>query len=170
MYNRDVALKCMKCGRPTSLFGWVDIQSGWEGWCRICNWRWEWDAILQFIDLLPLPRLVRICVSEFLVDKAALESIYAEAKSMVWSKLLLWDRARVRDPITNLLRELDTDDESEHGTWSPHHNFVKLFWKLQLSRDIADRTLFDRVIVMLDSLPSSGVAPVRPKLLNMYAP
>ena len=46
--NRYAALvddrsRCRRCRRRTQLFGSRDIETGWEGWCRVCNAEWAWQ-------------------------------------------------------------------------------------------------------------------------------
>ena len=39
--RRDVGQLCSVCGRPPNLYGNLDIRTGWEGWCSICNAHWH---------------------------------------------------------------------------------------------------------------------------------
>ena len=58
--ERDQALaddgrRCRRCGRRAQLFGSRDIETGWEGWCRVCNaeWRWQrWDSACVYCNRL----------------------------------------------------------------------------------------------------------------------
>ena len=33
--------RCRRCGRPSKLFGNVDRETGWTGWCEVCNADWR---------------------------------------------------------------------------------------------------------------------------------
>ena len=85
----NVLDECNQCGRPSSLFGWEDIESGWWGWCRICNWKRKLDLVVHMIDELPCPPPARACMIDCLVDKSALGRIQAAAMSKAWERILL---------------------------------------------------------------------------------
>ena len=33
--------RCNICGFPRKMYGCRDVRTGWEGWCRVCNWHWR---------------------------------------------------------------------------------------------------------------------------------
>ena len=39
----DDGRRCRRCGRRAQLFGLRDIETGWEGWCDVCNAEWRWQ-------------------------------------------------------------------------------------------------------------------------------
>ena len=38
---------CHQCGRPANLFGSRDIETGWEGWCTVCNADWHYHKVVS---------------------------------------------------------------------------------------------------------------------------
>ena len=122
MTNPNVPLKCKQCGRPASLFGWKDIESGWLGWCRICNWKRKWDLVVHVTDELLCPTLARASIIDCLVDKSALGRIHAAAMTKAWEKILLGRRAYPEDFAWSARRRNNKCRRND-----------SVFWKLRLS-------------------------------------
>ena len=40
---------CHRCGRCSNLFGNRDVETGWEGWCLICNADWHHHNVVSSI-------------------------------------------------------------------------------------------------------------------------
>ena len=40
---------CHRCGRPANLFGSRDVETGWEGWCKVCNADWHYHKVVSSI-------------------------------------------------------------------------------------------------------------------------
>ena len=38
---------CSRCNRRCNLFGSRDVETGWEGWCSVCNSEWKMHNILS---------------------------------------------------------------------------------------------------------------------------
>ena len=41
----DDGHRCNRCRRRAQLFGSRDIETGWEGWCQVCNAEWAWQRL-----------------------------------------------------------------------------------------------------------------------------
>ena len=73
--------RCNQCERQGTLFGLRDIVSGRFGWCSFCNWKSQWEPVVQMIDEFCLPIPVRARLIEFLVEKPPLGRV--EAAEMI---------------------------------------------------------------------------------------
>ena len=97
---RSFCARCSKCNRPASLFGSIDVRTGWRGWCDICNWHWHhpeavsyrvWHRSMERRSILA--RTVLSLVGTFLIDAkrahADLRSIKDRAVWRRWTRMLL---------------------------------------------------------------------------------
>ena len=49
LWDRDhFRTYCSQCRRPAELFGRSDPDTGWHGWCDVCNWHWKYADGLSF--------------------------------------------------------------------------------------------------------------------------
>ena len=63
--SRDMSTKkvpvdlrlCQGCHRPSRFFGNRDKETGWEGWCSVCNWVWRFGDVTRVIQFRILEKL-----------------------------------------------------------------------------------------------------------------
>ena len=144
--------RCERCGRPSFLFGSRDVESGWEGWCKVCNWMWRYSDV-QKVFTFKLLRWVsedraRVHIRRFLVydncyerwesGVAVLElrEIHRVALFKIWSQILLApsNGVYVRDGMSGAIRECDSGDETDSGVADAELDYVNPLWRLQLAR------------------------------------
>ena len=86
---------CYLCTRPRFLYGSRDVETGWLGWCTICNSKWHAAECKIRLDRTQL--VVRYCkqhahiVTELLIDFLAPNTrcLHERAQRIFWCKLLL---------------------------------------------------------------------------------
>ena len=154
---------CLICQRPACVFGSVDDETNWHGWCSVCNWKWRRHTTFTCVFLSKLfDRTSLAQVGPSVQDSVmsfiggTLRSIQQEAEEKVWHWFLLsrqMNNPMLIDSVSGRIREADSDDESWEGLFDPHLNYVNVLWKLQLSFDSNDENLIRRVIRMLGPLP-----------------
>jgi hypothetical protein len=128
---------CYLCTRPRFLYGSRDVETGWLGWCSICNSKWHAAECKIRLDRTQL--VVRYCkqhahiVTELLIDFLAPNTRceHERAQSIFWCKLLLGSNMAyyLEHSWRSVIQEPDTDDELED-----YHD-LNPFWKLQLARN-----------------------------------
>ena len=148
------ARRCDRCWRPLFLYGNRDVETGWEGWCLVCNWMWlygELKHIIQFklLDWLPDENTRRHICSYLASDRDIrlllsgwahiyLHDIKVSAVHMVW-ELLLLGKPSVSDGdhirLVNRWWSSDSDLERDDGVLSAHNNYTNLLWKAHLSKN-----------------------------------
>ena len=130
--------KCQRCCRPAFLYGIAflygnrDVETGWEGWCSVCNWMWrfgELKQIIQFklLDWLPDANTRRHIWSYLASDRDIdlflcgsaqfqLHNLHVNAIHEVWQRLLLGKPAvYIGNRIRLLNDSSDSDLESDDG-------------------------------------------------------
>jgi hypothetical protein len=127
---------CLVCGRPSFLFGNRDVESGWVGWCLVCNWRWRF-AELRRVHAFGLLRWVstecgvHACICEFLGGddcyarwhagdaEADLREIHRRAYANAWRMVLASPKSPVyvRYDASGMLLAVDSDDESDSSVY-----------------------------------------------------
>ena len=159
------SVNCLICQRPACLFGSIDEETNWRGWCRVCNWKWRWHTTLtsvitsKLFDKISLrlgDRCVQDIVMSYIRPQGTLRSIQQEAMEEVWEWFLLGrhlNEPMLIDSVSGRIREANSDDETWEENLDPHLNYVNVLWKLQLSIDSSDEKLIRRVIRMLGPLP-----------------
>ena len=158
--------KCQRCWRPAFLYGNRDVETGWEGWCLVCNWMWRYGELKQIIqfkllDWLPDANTRRHIWSYLASDqdidlflsgsaKFQLHNLQVRAVHEVWQRLLLGKPAvYIGNRIRLLHDDSDSDLESDDGVWSAHHNYTNLLWKTQLSKNAVDETYENRPLAII---------------------
>lgn len=148
-------LFCAQCGRPASLFGYVDVESGWIGWCDICNWKWyQEDSSTRYFQR---------------VQQVDLREIHRRVNLKVWRRFLLGNMHHMyvrewRHGIGGEIRECDTDDETDSGVTAAELDFVNPIWKCQLARP--DGKPFDILVRMLGKPLTNSRKPVVSRASN----
>ena len=127
-----MAQPCRRCARPAFLYGCRDVDTGWEGWCRICCWHWHYrvpNALQRRRLLTPVPEPAHTLVITFLAGDAVGQAWGSgEAR-----RALAWAAARaVREVWWRTLLGA-FQDELEDGVVDPALNFTNPLWKLQLA-------------------------------------
>ena len=159
---RAVARPCSVCGRPQNLYGNMDIRTGWEGWCSICNAHWHFQEakVLQAKTEGQLKQVSRRSVfqstvivsviSSYVVSPECevrlMQTMRVKAAEIYWSRQFCLKYIRIREHDGGE-READTDDEENHGACNCDLDFVNITWKLRLSRGPND--VFRLVVTML---------------------
>ena len=165
-------MRCLICERPSALFGNRDVDTGWMGWCDICNLRWHSTECtrlerLKLLNTFPvagelervrIPAVARRHILECLAGsfQKRLYLIHQRARMNAWWRIL-YERAGssilIRDDTDGQVRECDTDDESESGVFDAYLNFVNPLWKLKLARPLGSRPV-EIVMTMLGKPPT----------------
>ena len=133
---------CYLCTRPRFLYGSRDVETGWLGWCTICNSKWHAAECKIRLDRTQL--VVRYCkqhahiVTELLIDFLAPNTRceHERAQSIFWFKLLLGSNMVYYPEHSwrSVIQEPDTDDELEDGMANPTLDYLNPLRKLQLAR------------------------------------
>ena len=102
----DASFFCQRCHRPARFFGNRDIETGWEGWCLICNWVWRFGDVTRVIEfrLLKNLRLPRDGAQGAVCVFLAGEACYARVLSGL-------ARAELRQVQQNAIRKVRLDKE-----------------------------------------------------------
>ena len=161
------ARRCDRYWRPLFLYGNRDVETGWEGWCLVCNWMWRYGELKQIIqfkllDWLPDANTRRHIwsylasdrdIDLFLCGSAQLQlhNLQVNAVHRVWQTLLLgkWPTVYVGNRIRQLHDDDASDLESEDGILSAYHNYTNLFWKTQLSKNAVYDTYENRPLAII---------------------
>ena len=146
--------RCQRCHRPSRFWGDRDKETGWVGWCLVCNWVWRFGDVtrlMAFRLLKPLPRDAQgkkacgflagqACYAQVLSGSArsALRRVEQAAIRRVWYRILLGSRAPCVRELDGTIRECDSDDEDENGVCDANLDYVNPFWKLELARGTPD--------------------------------
>ena len=147
--------RCDKCLRPARFFGLRDVDTGWIGWCQVCNWKFHYGDAVRVVDyrlLASLPLRARRKVLTFLVIAKLhqkLKDCHLEAMSGRWktdirlvqrsalqkfwyTTLLRYSKPKVLD--SGSARDANTDDENDDGVLDQWLTYENPLWKLQLAR------------------------------------
>ena len=149
MWRAGVDLRrCQRCHRPSRFWGDRDKETGWVGWCCVCNWVWRFgDAtrLMAFRLLKPLPRDAQGPVCAFLAGEAcyahmvtgsarsALRRVEQDANRTAWHRVLLGNRGPTVRDRDGTIRDCDSSDEDSDDVIDVNLDFVNPLWKLQLA-------------------------------------
>ena len=150
--------RCGKCGRPSRCYGGKDQETGWEGWCHVCNWHWRFGAahLHRMLDkIISSPVAVRL-IMQFQMSAEAirvLSDIEQHGLQARWRRIV-----NLRGPPTYYVahslhiheRVIKEVGEEEDGMIDPYRDYVNIMWKLQLMGR-GRWTPFDIVVEMLGS-------------------
>ena len=140
----------------------MDIRTGWEGWCSICNAHWHFQQanVLQAKTEGQLKQVSRRSVfqstvivsviSSYVVSPECevrlMQTMRVKAAEIYWCRQFCLKSMRIREHDGGE-RDADTDDEENHGACNCDLDFVNITWKLRLSRGPND--VFGLVVTML---------------------
>ena len=140
----------------------MDIRTGWEGWCSICNAHWHFQQAnaLQAKTEGQLKQVSRRSVfqstvivsviSSYVVSPECevrlMQTMRVKAAEIYWCRQFCLKSMRIREHDGGE-RDADTDDEENHGACNCDLDFVNITWKLRLSRGPND--VFGLVVTML---------------------
>ena len=142
--------RCQRCHRPSRFWGDRDQETGWVGWCLVCNWVWRFGDVtrlMAFRLLKPLPRDTQGRVCAFLAGddgyaevesgsaREELRRVQRVANRRAWIVLLLGSEGpTVRERRWGgMVRKVDFLDVDSDGEMDVNLDFVNPLWKLQLS-------------------------------------
>ena len=129
---------CYKCSRPFWLYGSIDLETNWRGWCSICNIRWKQARLVRIVQSVSTSyRHIVYAVSDYIVAflVASPRSQHERAMRTVWRAILLGktEKMKIWD-VRGTQRESCTDDELSDGACDPDLLYVNPLWKLSLAR------------------------------------
>ena len=175
--NDTFVPSCVLCGRPGYLFGTRDRDTGWLGWCTICNAKWHTEECRKIIQCTQL--VTRYCksqeqsVTQAIVDFIApnLREIQRNVMKCLFKRFLLGSSMAYFSDRYGGILEPDTEDELEDGVADPTLNYLNPLWKLRLVRTYGDFEIgccsatimiqfgrpFDLIIEFLGGIHTSGV-------------
>ena len=160
--------RCEMCGRPARLYGRLDIRTGWEGWCVVCNGRWHFDRVKKqlmgqakgrvqctskkSVRAMTLKRAsIMAAIMSFLgfadLELQRIQKVHLDAARKYWYRQFCLLRIRIVEP-NGEVRGVDSDDEDpETGVCRSELTFTNIMWKLQLSPGPLDP--FTEIVGML---------------------
>ena len=159
---------CTRCGRPGFLFGTRDPETGWLGWCGICNAKWHTDECRRRLQCTQL--LLRFCKSqEQSVTQVVIDFIVPNRREIQRSvmkhllkRFLLGSSMAYCNDRYGQILEPDTEDELEDGVADPSLNYLNPLWKLRLVRTYGEIEFrfgrpFELVCEFIGGISTSGV-------------
>ena len=145
--------RCENCQRPSNWFGNRDEETGWIGWCKVCNWKWRYGGLQHVIPFKlfdRFPENERMHIFKYLTHKdhhvdivltgsaqVELRHIQVQATHSVWKKILLGPPFVLKGNHTLVNADSsDSDLESDDQVLSAHNNYINSLWKTQLSKKV----------------------------------
>jgi hypothetical protein len=144
---------CARCSRPAWLYGLIDLDTHWQGWCCICNIRWKRNRCLRIVESV-LRRFrhmvggVSDYIIAFLVPCSRIQ--HERAMRTLWTAIILGkSHTMMLWGANGAQRAACTDDELSDGTCDPELLYVNPLWKLQLARSRYPRYRIGRPMQIL---------------------
>ena len=142
--NAPLQPLCTLCGRPGFLYGRRDPETGWLGWCTLCNAKWHTVDCRKRLQCTQL--LLRFCKSHVkTVTQLIIDFLVPNRREIVQSvmkrllkRFLLGSSMAYYNARYGQILEPDTDDELEDGVADPTLNYLNPLWKLRLVRSIGE--------------------------------
>ena len=166
-WNTDLSWNtlCTLCGRPGFLYGRRDIETGWLGWCTLCNAKWHTvdcrkrlqctQLVLRFCK--PHVELVTRLIIDFLVPNRR-EIVQRVRKGLI-NRFLLGSSMAYYNARHGLILEPDTEDECEDGVADPTLHYLNPLWKLHLVKNTTNNRRgrpFDLVCAFIGDISTTG--------------
>jgi hypothetical protein len=129
---------CAKCSRPFWLYGSIDLETNWRGWCSICNIRWKRARLVRIVQSVSRSyRQMVYAVSDYIVAflVASPRSQHERAMRTVWRVILLGKTKKIKVwDGRESQRVACTEDELSDCIFNPDLVYVNPLWKLCVAR------------------------------------
>ena len=129
---------CDRCGRLNGFYGQRDVETGWVGWCSVCNWWWWFRETPRKIKLglcehvASDVKTIQVTITSFL--RGTLHEIKRIAILEYWRVILLGSPrvTWICCAETGYTREADSDDEDEDGVFPKDLDYVNPLHRLAI--------------------------------------
>ena len=157
---------CEKCSRPGFLYGTCDAETGWQGWCGICNVNWRYQRCKNTVASSgvmqkycgPSSSNLLLAVVDFLVPRTLLRSLHEKVRIRLWYRSLGFHCSCTPEVMKEdgTFSEADSEDELEDGVLDAALTFRNPLVKLQLARSLDDDKIGRPAFLLLQMI---GVHP-----------